>query len=127
MSGEPKRVDQPSAAEQIEALKQAAGMPGADVVGISEQLTGLSRQLSGAAGDAAEAVAAQSAAVDVLRGADPPPLGPEYLTVLAEAFDTLFSRLRMLAARMVPRRRPGRRSRPTARQESLRQLMSSGS
>jgi len=89
----PNPADQSSVAEQIEALKRAAAVPGAAVIDISEQLTALSRQLSGTAGGADDAVAAQSAAVGVLRGAEPPPSGSRYLTVLGEALHTLFSRL----------------------------------
>jgi tetratricopeptide (TPR) repeat protein len=89
MSGNPAG----STKDQIQALRQAAAVPGADVMAIARQLAALSVQLS-AAGQAEDAVRAQRAAVDVLRGIAPPGgLEAEHLTLLAEFLHTLAARL----------------------------------
>jgi hypothetical protein len=73
-----------------------AGPPGADVESLARQLLALTDQLSGA-GRPAEAVAPAQAAVDVLRGFEPPAdAQAAYLALFARALHTLA--LRLIAA-----------------------------
>ena len=82
-----------SVEDQIASLVRAAGVPGADVLGIAQQLAALSAELA-SAGRPGEAVGPQQALVEVLAGFSPAAAQRlDYLITVAEGRHNLIARL----------------------------------